>query len=402
MEDFLKENENVFGVYLNCNTRNGDMKCFYDYSSEDINKVNFFIHENIGNNFYITELISDRKVSVKNRQINIENKKEKHLFNIYIKTDSNTKETSYQIKPICNTKLLDSLEQFLWHVIDSNEGYTLGENDVLKIGYYKYVVSKIHFKDGYISTNIKDKFLDMPHMSPQLVEQKKCEYCGKIMVKICKCEPYIHLEEIEKWIKDRKISYENKKRNMKNYYFELFYCEEKSEDQKSTCNTLYPLEIKYKDDGEEYKTINLGGLNIEQENKNKNYMVLESVPEKEYGKDSNKYIKSVHIVELTGDPIKIGRNSENDIILRDGTVSNDHAIINYDSKSHKIIIKNMSKHAGTLALLNPKDKCINLTKEPFYFQSNRTYFETNVMSLSNFVKEKLNDNSNYPLFFDSK
>ncbi len=55
-------------------------------------------------------------------------------------------------------------------------------------------------------------------------------------------------------------------------------------------------------------------------------------------------MKSVHIVELTGGPIKIGRNERNDIILEDKTKGSEHAIIKNHRNSGNQIMKNLSKH----------------------------------------------------------
>ena len=52
-------------------------------------------------------------------------------------------------------------------------------------------------------------------------------------------------------------------------------------------------------------------------------------------------------------------------------VSKFHAIIKYDKKSGNLIIKNLSKHAGTLALVHPNDDFLKLSSKPIFFQANK-------------------------------
>ena len=129
-------------------------------------------------------------------------------------------------------------------------------------------------------------------------------------------------------------------------------------------------------------------------------MILESFPQKEAAQNSNKIVKTVHIVELTGGPIKIGRKERNDIILEDNKVSSEHAIIEYHRSSGNLIIKNLSQHFGTLALIYTKEQKIILDQKPVFFQANKSLIEANVMSLSDYLKYKKNLNSDYPLVFE--
>ena len=130
-------------------------------------------------------------------------------------------------------------------------------------------------------------------------------------------------------------------------------------------------------------------------------MILESFPEKDKNQNSNNILKSVHIIELTGLDTKIGRNEKNDIILEDKAVSYEHAVIKYDKKSGNLTIKNLSKHAGTLALIHPKNTdLLELNEKSFFFQANKSLLEAKVMNLSTFLKNYKNINADYPKIYE--
>ena len=120
----------------------------------------------------------------------------------------------------------------------------------------------------------------------------------------------------------------------------------------------------------------------------KDYLILESFPEKET--NSNKIPKSIHVVEITDEEdITIGRSHNNKIVLEDKMVSKFHAIIKYDKKSGNLIIKNLSKHAGTLALVHPNDDFLKLSSKPIFFQANKSFFEAKVTSLEDCIKNQI-------------
>ena len=433
-EEKMKEYEKRIGIYLNCKTRNGNLNGFYNFESDEVNSINFFfeVPVHIGDSKYKNIIIFDKSHSKLTD-------KGTYLFRIFIKKkDDEIPQTiiNYVYNPPDDIFKEEGInwDKFLWRVINSSdipkleemkgEDYILGENDILKIGSYKYLISKIHIKDKKIEK--KDKFCDF---SPPLKKVKKCEFCGEIMVSLCNCEEYFHVEEIKKWISERlKKKVKNKTIN---YYFEIAQCEGKKKDTKDEknnenentgCNFYYPLNFKYdpddlgdstnldlkqektikieegKKEEKKYIEVNLFDFEIP---KDKDYMILESFPQKEAIQNSNKNVKSVHIVELTGGPIKIGRKERNDIILEDNKVSSEHAIIEYHRSSGNLIIKNLSQHFGTLALIYSKDKYISLNQKPIFFQANKSLLETNVMSLSDYLKYKKNLNSDYPLVFEN-
>ena len=199
---------------------------------------------------YITESTNDNIITCFSRQTLINKDKHHLLFRIIKAKDSDNYVIKFNQKPL--TSDINQLD-LLWYVVNSdsnlknnnikNDDYILGENDVLKIGYYKYIVSKIHIqKDSKnkINRNIKPKYFDL---SPPLKDVKRCKFCNELTVRLCQCEEYLHTKEIKKWVDDTKKVI--KKPNSINYYFSLFYCDElKDEKNNNRCNTYYPLNFK--------------------------------------------------------------------------------------------------------------------------------------------------------------
>ena len=412
MEEKEKKEEEL-GLYLNCKTRIGDINVFYDFSSDKVNEINLFIEKN----YYIVE---SKEIECFELYNNIP-KNKNYLFKIVVKHNSKGKKIeskiNYNTKPeyeIDKSSIIN-WEQCLWYIINSestpkeltkmeNKDYILKENDVLKIGYYKYIISKIYFKNkDYPKKGIFSTI-------PTYKDIMKCEHCDEYMVRLCKCEDYIHIKELKKKVKDSTIIRENAKTT--SFYFNIIQCEEdKCKDGKN--GTFYLLKYRYKDeDIEKIDEINKNNNNIEKKDnilsffdfdeyipKDSDYMIIESIDEAINDQNLNKIVKFVYIIKLDGKDITIGKDNSNDIILNDKLASKKHAVIKYDNGN--LIIKNMSEHSGTLALLRPKDikeiSFIIPPEETFFFQSNKTIFESKIMSKEVFLKYYKNEKSKYPI-----
>ena len=413
MEEKEKKEEEL-GLYLNCKTRIGDINVFYDFSSDKVNEINLFLEKN----YYIVE---SKEIECFELYNNIPKNTKKYLFKIVVKHNSKGKKIetkiNYNTKPeyeIDKSSIIN-WEQCLWYIINSdsipkeltkmeNKDYILKENDVLKIGYYKYIISKIYFKNkDYPKKGIFSTI-------PTYKDIMKCEHCDEYMVRLCKCEDYIHIKELKKKVKDSTIIRENAKTT--SFYFNIIQCEEdKCKDGKN--GTFYLLKYRYKDeDIEKIDEINKNNNNIEKKDnilsffdfdeyipKDSDYMIIESIDEAINDQNLNKIVKFVYIIKLNGEDITIGKDNSNDIILNDKLASKKHAVIKYDNGN--LIIKNMSEHSGTLALLRPKDNkdiaFIIPPEETFFFQSNKTIFESKIMSKEVFLKYYKNEKSKYPI-----
>ena len=100
-------------------------------------------------------------------------------------------------------------------------------------------------------------------------------------------------------------------------------------------------------------------------------------------------IKSIHVIELNDDIIKIGRGHESDVRINDISVSRVHALLHYDKNSGRLLIRNLKSKFGTLSLLKRplviKNKKIDL-------QVGRTFIEANLFSMKEFEMLKKEKN----------
>lgn len=409
-----------YGLYLNCKTFYKGNNLYYNYTSDDVNKVNFFC-DDFG---YITETKNSPIIRFKQKYNEINNDSEYFLFKINKNEEKNifkfafinfNYKPPYDINLINKHRELSALnwEKSLWYVINSeksenkycdklinsskNNEYFLDENDILKIGSYKYLISKIHIKNKTL--NKKEKFINT---EPYCKKISKCELCGKPTIQLCKCLELYHIDEIKSKMNENHNDYFNSKKTVHNYYFDILSCDETS------CQVYYTLKYKCKES--DLENIKLENLKMEKNQdddiiinffdfeipENKDYMIIESIDEKTSGNNYAK--KSVHIIELNGDDILIGSAKDNDIIISyDPLLSQKHTIIRYDKLTGKINVKNLGK-SGTLAFFNPirqgdnySERSFHFTKEPFYFQMNRTLFEANIMAEEDFKKNKKNN-----------
>ena len=408
-----------YGLYLNCKTQICQNEIFNYNNSKDTNQINYFFEGHA----YVTELKYQRKIECSIYQSNCDQDNGKILFKLCINNKEKDEKKRFEINKINDKSPYDinqeskahnpKINQNIWYIINSddkyvpnmkeikNDDYYLEENDIIKIGPYKYVISKIHIKDRTL--NKKGKFINL---EPNCKEISKCEFCEEPVIKLCNCPESYHIYEISKKFDNNKPRL-NSKKTVRNYYFNICYCDK--------CKMFYSL--KYKCKTNDLDNIDLEKINIENNSEsqndekilsffnyeipqNKDYMILESIEEKL--DDLNNVKKSVHIIELNEDQdIKIGRAVDNDIILFDDKrISHYHAIIKYDKKNGKLKILNLSKYSGTLALIYPKNKkIIQFTEKPLFFQVSQTFFEAKIITKNDFIRNKQNNCSQYPCVY---
>ena len=403
------------GVYLDIKTRLTKISEIFDYSSDDQNKnLNTLITEatylcidEYNNIFGYPGLSSIEKLLLIIRPLK---KKNKFYIDNFL----------YKRNPI-NIENLRKIKNYLWYVINSdskeiinpNEDYYLGEGDVFKIGRVKYYVKEIFIKEekGKIENNELKKEIKggkINNFIPEIKEYKKCDFCNKILFKFCKCEEYQHIDCIKKWIEDRIIIIENKKKTVKNYQLNIYFCDEyiskdpncidsECNDCKCVkCNTYYPLKFKYKYFDENNKTEEIKYIDFFPISKpeNSNYMILESIEYTDEYKNMPQIIKAIHVIKLTeGDSINIGCDYNNDVIVNHSSVCEKHAIIK--NENSKLLLKNKSKLTGTLVLY--QKEYFDFSEKEVYFQVDNTFISAKMMKEDEFLLSKKNNETNYPL-----
>ena len=76
------------------------------------------------------------------------------------------------------------------------------------------------------------------------------------------------------------------------------------------------------------------------------------------------------------------------MIIHDISVCKIHSAIKYDRNKGKILLKNKSKRAGTLALI--KDPIIELSEKDKYFQVDKTFFSARLIKKKE-IKNSIKD-----------
>ena len=170
-------------------------------------------------------------------------------------------------------------------------------------------------------------------------DNEKCRICSRFKstkenpkLRICECKDYVHYECLKNKMKEKIDICENSDKRVKTYICSQFNC--------NVCLTPYPSRFIIKEYNRKYELID---YNIASE---LDYLVLESL---DYIKEGMNF-KLIHVVQLTKDKISIGRQTKNDIIDPDISVSRNHAILNYNKEKGYITIENRSQF-GTLVLI---------------------------------------------------
>ena len=126
-------------------------------------------------------------------------------------------------------------------------------------------------------------------------------------------------------------------------------------------------------------------------------MILESLEYRDEYKNSPRIIKAIHVINLTGEEINIGRDIKNDIIVNHSSVSSNHAVIK--NVNGKFLLKNKSERSGTLVLI--QNKYFDFPENEVYLQVDKTFISAKIMKESDFSKTK-NEETVYPLIKEGK
>ena len=391
-------NENdIAGVWMNIKTYLKNIDDIFDYSSTKNKCYNVFVNKK--EKVFIVRT-ANNKIKYIKQQSEISSNEEKIIF--IINYDNENKTFKADMVPLKknmeeNEKNINSINNNIWYVINSedsnglneNEDYYLSENDILKFGKVKYIVKKIHIQNQEsMDNNYKNKniIFNTNHICKA---HKNCDFCGGLMIRLCDCKEFEHFNCINNWINDRFLFKNNK--IVESYYFTIFQCkefisrncnEEKCEKENccKQCNTYYPLYFQLdqnenppkeeeKKEQREIKTFH--EINYPEEC---DYLILEALPHLDRISNSPKIEKDIHVIKLTEKNIAIGSDKNNDVIIHDKTVCKKHSVIKYDKNKEKILLKNISKRAGTLVLIKGKDKNLDLSEKEKYFQVGKTFF----------------------------
>ena len=329
-------------------------------------------------NFYLKSPIFPKPREPEKKIINLIKNKIWYRINTQIKIEKNNKN---EIKEELN----------------ENEDYYLNKNDIIKLGTEIYILREIVFNNkndieiNYNSFNKKKRDLFILCTEPRILDEKN--FCKDIIENLKDSKK---VEEIQKWYDN--YTRKHFKKNIESYYIPLYKCEK--------CNKIYPLKYKFPEDRDFNELLKI-------EKPDKNYIILESVEEIEKNKkeESKKTEpeKEIHIIILSGEnekkvekkeekkdevieEIKIGRGKNNDVVLLNETISENHAVIQFIKNGEnikKLLLKNKSQSSGTLVLIQDELTTIsNENKNKIFLQVGSTFIEASIMSKNKFDEIK--------------
>ena len=109
------------------------------------------------------------------------------------------------------------------------------------------------------------------------------------------------------------------------------------------------------------------------------YIILESLNQMK----ENCNIKSIHVIQLNGDELTIGRGHESDVRINDISVSRKHAVLKYNTDEGTLLLRDLKSKFGTLILIK---KPLLIKEKKIHLQIGRTYIEGWLMGMADFEK----------------
>ncbi len=403
------KNEN-FVLSLCTKTWVRDSHGLYDYESNQTKNLNAVLAESI--------YIGRKKHDIKTLNSPIDLKQDEELlFNVkndYKDEYALENEVPIRIQP--TEKNINDLSNKIWYVLkndpnqsnqsnqtitNTNDDYYLCKNDVIKLGRVKYSLNEINIPskhnniDVALPTNDPTKYdIDELNMNTEPVfdfifqakesseytdipdDERLCKICysdendkeNNPLVHLCNCNGglrFSHFECIKKWMETKLITKENEKKTVKSYNIKSFNCE--------ICKTPYPFKFKLNGVEKPFELIDL------QKPVDCDYIILESLNQMK----ENCNIKSIHVIQLTGDELTIGRGHESDVRINDISVSRSHAKLKYNQTEGTLLLRDLKSKFGTLILIK---KPLKIKERKIHLQIGRTYIEACLMGMAEFEK----------------
>ena len=403
------KNEN-FVLSLCTKTWIRDSHGLYDYESNQTKNLNAVLAESI----YIGRKKHDIKTLNSPNDLKQD---EELLFNVkndYKDEYALENEVPIRIQP--TEKNINDLSNKIWYVLkndpnqsnqsnqtitNTNDDYYLCKNDVIKLGRVKYSLNEINIPskhnniDVAVPSNDPTKYdIDELNMNTEPVfdfifqakdsseykdisdDEKVCKICyseendkeNNPLVHLCNCNGglrFSHFECIKKWMETKLITKENEKKTVKSYNIKSFNCE--------ICKTPYPFKFKLNGVEKPFELIDL------QKPLDCDYIILESLNQMK----ENCNIKSIHVIQLTGDELTIGRGHESDVRINDISVSRSHAKLKYNPTEGTLLLRDLKSKFGTLILIK---KPLKIKERKIHLQIGRTYIEAWLMGMAEFEK----------------
>ena len=387
-----------------------DSHGLFDYESNQTRNLNAVLAESI--------FIARRKHDIKTiSSLNeLKQDEEELLFNVRNdNTDEYILENPVPILIQPTEKNINDLSNKIWYVLkndphqsnnstqtvtNTNDDYYLCKNDVIKLGRVKYSLNEINIPsrqnnidrsqpltddtkydiddlnkntesvfDFIFQAKDSSDYTDIPD------DERICKICyseendkeNNPLVHLCNCNGglrFSHFLCIKKWMETKLVTKENEKKTVKSYNIKSFNCE--------ICKTPYPFKFKLNGIEKPFELISL------EKPTNSDYIILESLNQMK----ENCNIKSIHVIQLTGEELTIGRGHESDVRINDISVSRKHAILKYNEDG-TLLLRDLKSKFGTLILIK---KPLKIKEKKIHLQIGRTYIEGWLMGMADFEK----------------
>ena len=387
-----------------------DSHGLYDYESIQTRNLNAVLAESI----YIARKKHDIKTI--NSPKDLKPDEEELLFNV--RNDFKDEYILENPVPILiqpTEKNINDLSNKIWYVLkndpdhsnnstqtitNTNDDYYLCKNDVIKLGRVKYSLNEINIpsKQNNIErtqplTDDSKYDIDDLNKNTESVfdfifqakdssdyndipdDERICKICyseendkeNNPLVHLCNCNGglrFSHFQCIKKWMETKLVIKENEKKTVKSYNIKSFNCE--------ICKTPYPFKFKLNGIDKPFELIELDKPG------DCDYIILESLNQMK----ENCNIKSIHVIQLTGEELTIGRGHESDVRINDISVSRKHAILKYNDDG-TLLLRDLKSKFGTLILIK---KPLKIKEKKIHLQIGRTYIEGWLMGMADFEK----------------
>ena len=387
-----------------------DSHGLFDYESNQTRNLNAVLAESI--------FIARRKHDIKTiSSLNeLKQDEEELLFNVRNdNTDEYILENPVPIFIQHTEKNINDLSNKIWYVLkndphqsnnstqtvtNTNDDYYLCKNDVIKLGRVKYSLNEINIPSRHnnidrsqpltddtkydiddLNKNTESVFdfifqaKDSSDYTDIPDDERICKICyseendkeNNPLVHLCNCNGglrFSHFLCIKKWMETKLVTKENEKKTVKSYNIKSFNCE--------ICKTPYPFKFKLNGIEKPFELISL------EKPLESDYIILESLNQMK----ENCNIKSIHVIQLTGEELTIGRGHESDVRINDISVSRKHAILKYNEDG-TLLLRDLKSKFGTLILIK---KPLKIKEKKIHLQIGRTYIEGWLMGMADFEK----------------
>ena len=277
--------------------------------------------------------------------------------------------------------------------------YDLKENDIIRLGNVKLILREFNISNNSNKETENKNEINLNYIynkkrqfTIQLKnnEEEICSICHKKyterdnpIIKICNCEEYNHFkclkEEIKKETNEKKYNNDESTR-----YFIINHC--------SKCKKFKHLNfiIEMKNEIDKRKKFKLFELVDIPRNKNEDYLLFEMI-DFLTSHPYNVYKKYFYLIKLKKpdnnannniETIAIGNRSNNKYdkyikLIDSSTVSEEHALIEYNSEKKSLTLINLSKKHDTLILSNTTS--LKPNDEPVFFELGNIKIEASLI-----------------------